>query len=77
MIDEDLQPSRQLGERPLSPCVLICTLDEDEQCLGCARTLDEITQWSLMTAEQQWRVIDAVEQRQGGNRATIAGPTGE
>ena len=64
-------------ERPLSPCILICTLDEDKQCLGCARTLDEISNWALMTAEQQWQVVDALPQRRAGNSATIAAEAGE
>ncbi|MEM8984655.1 MAG: DUF1289 domain-containing protein [Pseudomonadota bacterium] len=38
----------------LSPCVRICTLDDNNICLGCGRTLDEITSWSrLSTAERQ------------------------
>ncbi len=43
---------------PLSPCVMICTLDDDDQCLGCGRSLDEIAGWALMNKAQQWAVID-------------------
>lgn len=25
-----------------SPCVGLCTLDDDDVCIGCGRTLDEI-----------------------------------
>ena len=35
---------------PLSPCVMICTLDDDERCLGCGR--------ALMSKSEQWAVID-------------------
>ncbi|HVA55650.1 MAG TPA: DUF1289 domain-containing protein [Gammaproteobacteria bacterium] len=31
-----------------SPCVNICCLDEDDICIGCGRTLDEIRRWSDM-----------------------------
>jgi predicted Fe-S protein YdhL (DUF1289 family) len=44
--------------RPLSPCVLICTLDADRRCLGCGRTDDQISRWALMSPAEQWAVID-------------------
>ena len=43
---------------PLSPCVMICTLDDDDRCLGCGRTLAQISDWALMSKQQQWAVID-------------------
>jgi len=30
---------------PRSPCVRNCCLDEHDICLGCGRTLEEITEW--------------------------------
>ncbi len=36
-----------------SPCVRNCCLDNNDICLGCFRSLDEIRQWS--TAEDQIR----------------------
>jgi predicted Fe-S protein YdhL (DUF1289 family) len=32
-----------------SPCVRNCTLDDDDVCIGCERTLAEILAWSTMT----------------------------
>ncbi len=47
-----------------SPCILICTMDaETGFCLGCARTLDEITRWSRMTAEEQITVLSLLPDR--------------
>ena len=43
---------------PLSPCVMICTLDDDDRCLGCGRSVDQISQWALMSKEEQWQVVD-------------------
>ncbi len=43
---------------PLSPCVMICTLDDDERCLGCGRSLEQISGWALMSKSEQWAVID-------------------
>ncbi|GAA5540620.1 DUF1289 domain-containing protein [Ochrobactrum soli] len=47
-----------------SPCILICTMDaETGFCLGCARTLDEITRWSRMSAEEQITVLSLLPDR--------------
>jgi len=29
-----------------SPCIRICCLDDENVCLGCFRTLDEIKDWT-------------------------------
>lgn len=51
------------NERPLSPCILICTLDEDKVCLGCGRTLAQISGWARMTKDEQWAVVDELAER--------------
>jgi len=44
-----------------SPCINICKIDEATQrCLGCDRTIDEITRWSRMDNEAKLAVIDAI-----------------
>ena len=48
---------------PPSPCVNVCTLDDDGVCLGCRRTLDEIMRWTRMSPEEQRAVIDSLPQR--------------
>lgn len=65
------------GKRPLSPCILICTLDDDKRCLGCGRTLAQISQWALMSIEEQWGVIDELDVQRPANDATIAPDPGE
>ncbi len=52
---------------PASPCIDICTLDDDDRCLGCGRSLDQITRWTLMSKEEQWSVIDELAAREGSN----------
>jgi predicted Fe-S protein YdhL (DUF1289 family) len=47
-------------------------LDGDGYCLGCLRTGDEIGQWRDMSAEQQWRLIERLEERR---RHRLAGAT--
>ena len=39
-----------------SPCVGICTLDADERCVGCRRSIDEIRDWSLLSAAERDRI---------------------
>lgn len=37
-----------------SPCVSICVMHPLERiCTGCHRTIDEITRWSVMSAEER------------------------
>lgn len=48
---------------PASPCVSICTLDDNDVCVGCHRTLNEITHWSAFSKEEQWAIIDDLGRR--------------
>ncbi len=60
-----------------SPCVNICTLDaRSGLCLGCGRTIDEIAQWSTMSAAERGRVMRELPGRLGaGNAAKTASTT--
>ena len=41
-----------------TPCAKICTLDARAGlCLGCGRTVDEITRWTSMNASERARVM--------------------
>jgi predicted Fe-S protein YdhL (DUF1289 family) len=46
---------------PTSPCINVCVLDAQRSCMGCRRTLDEITRWSRMSAAEQWAVMARLE----------------
>jgi len=46
-----------------SPCVRNCCLDELDVCLGCGRTLDEITSWSTSDNNEKSRILDEAKQR--------------
>ncbi len=42
----------------LSPCVNVCRLDDAGQtCLGCGRTLGEITAWSSLGAQERKAIM--------------------
>ena len=66
-----LQPA---PPRVASPCIKVCVLDARSVCVGCGRTIDEITQWSALTEEQQRLICDRAEQRrrQAANEAKPA-----
>jgi monothiol glutaredoxin len=50
-------------ERPLSPCIKVCVLDSGKRCTGCLRTVDEIATWTSLSAEAQWALVRALEDR--------------
>ncbi|WP_229837607.1 DUF1289 domain-containing protein [Cellvibrio zantedeschiae] len=48
-----------------SPCVRNCCLNDDDICLGCGRSLQEITRWSTSTdAGKEAILLAAAERRQ-------------
>ncbi|MEL6870125.1 MAG: DUF1289 domain-containing protein [Pseudomonadota bacterium] len=57
--------------RPQSPCISICTLDEQDICMGCHRTLDEIIDWSMLDDDAKRDVLVQVTNRAAA-RATVA-----
>ena len=44
-----------------SPCQHICIL-EDDVCIGCQRTKQEISKWRDMTDEEKQKVLDRIEE---------------
>jgi len=47
-----------------SPCNKVCQLDpKTGLCIGCARTLEEITRWAAMTDAERERIIAELPQR--------------
>lgn len=49
-----------------SPCVRICVIHPEARlCTGCLRSIDEITRWSKMTAEERRDVMAELSSRAG------------
>ncbi len=50
-----------------SPCVRLCTLDEEDICVGCGRSLEEIKGWAAYSeatrTELLWLCRKRLEQR--------------
>ena len=54
--------------RPVeSPCIDRCTLDDDDICVGCFRSIDEICAWGAAADEQRRSILQTVADRRGGN----------
>lgn len=46
-----------------SPCVRNCCLDDNDICVGCYRSLQEIVGWGSATEEEKRRTLADIEQR--------------
>lgn len=46
-----------------SPCVRNCCLNEADICLGCFRSLEEITRWSLADDETKKLILVLAAER--------------
>jgi hypothetical protein len=66
IVPMSLLPPSSTSQAPLpvaSPCVRRCTLDQDDVCIGCGRTLDDIRQWGAMSNEQRGECVARAAQR--------------
>ncbi|PSC03901.1 DUF1289 domain-containing protein [Alsobacter soli] len=47
-----------------SPCIQVCVIDPTAGlCVGCGRTIDEISRWVDMTSAQRRAIMDALPAR--------------
>ena len=47
-----------------SPCISVCQIDNATgACLGCHRTIDEVRDWIIMTAEEKLAVLARIARR--------------
>jgi len=50
--------------RPVeSPCIRRCTLDEQDVCIGCFRSLDEILAWSKASDDRRREILRRTQER--------------
>jgi len=52
----------------VSPCVRNCCLNEEDVCLGCFRSIDEILQWKEASEQQKQRIINLANARKIDHR---------
>ncbi len=59
---------KDVQEKPVkSPCVSVCALDENDICVGCYRTGNEISHWGAMDNERRREVIKLSVERARAN----------
>lgn len=59
-----------------SPCIRNCCLDDQDLCIGCLRTLEEILQWGAADDRRKRQILAEVaarkEARQNRREAPLA-----
>ena len=50
----------------LSPCIGVCALDDNDICIGCYRSGQEITVWGRVSNEEKRKILANVEKRMSG-----------
>ena len=46
-----------------SPCIEVCSLDNEDICIGCYRTATEIIEWFSAPNERKREILAATDQR--------------
>jgi predicted Fe-S protein YdhL (DUF1289 family) len=61
-----------------SPCINICTLDAaGASCLGCGRSVDEITRWAFMSNGERAVIIETLALRRAASLPIVSEGTDE
>ena len=53
-----------VANKVMSPCVSICALDDDDVCIGCHRTGNEIVRWMQLNNDERREVLRRVAERE-------------
>ena len=52
-----------------SPCIAVCQIDDaNGLCLGCRRSIDEIREWPILSAEDKRRILRSIEERKAADQ---------
>ena len=46
-----------------SPCIEVCSLNDQDICIGCYRTANEIIEWFSATDERKREILAGVRNR--------------
>ena len=58
---------------PESPCISVCLLDENDICVGCYRSADEITDWFMADADEKREILARAGERMKSAVGTLLG----
>jgi predicted Fe-S protein YdhL (DUF1289 family) len=60
----------------MSPCKKICKLNDQNICIGCGRTLEDITKWTRLSELERNERTERANQRMLDMRVSLQPPTG-
>ena len=46
-----------------SPCIEVCSLNDNDVCIGCYRTANEIIEWFSANDQRKQEILAAVSER--------------
>jgi predicted Fe-S protein YdhL (DUF1289 family) len=58
----------------VTPCISVCKIDKDTRiCMGCKRTIDEISNWSRYSDEERNKIMKRLGygRRKGGRDKNV------
>lgn len=64
-----IEKSHEDVEDVATPCIRHCCLDQDDICLGCFRSLEEILNWSQSDRQQKQAILALCAQRKASRKA--------
>lgn len=50
------------------PCIKKCCLNEDDVCLGCFRTFDDMCRWNKANIEEKTQMLKVAQRRKKEHR---------
>jgi len=55
-----------------NPCIRRCTLNEEDICLGCFRSFDDMRQWHKASREEKTQILLTADKRKEEHKASKA-----
>jgi predicted Fe-S protein YdhL (DUF1289 family) len=55
-----------------SPCVRNCCLDDEDTCLGCFRSVEEIKEWGVVDNPRRLVILQNAKQRREAREARLS-----
>jgi predicted Fe-S protein YdhL (DUF1289 family) len=62
-----------IGDPVPSPCINVCQLDAQGLCVGCRRTIEEITEWPRASEARRREILSELEGRKACPPAPLDG----
>lgn len=58
------RPRREFDTSVPSPCITVCQVDDATGCcIGCYRSIDEIREWPILSADEKRAVLARIAER--------------